>query len=331
MKIAVLGAGCWGFCLAALLASKGHRVSVWLQDSQKAYTLQSARKHPHLPPIAIADSIIFTNDLAGVLEDANYVVEAVTAAGLRIVLQQCSDYFPQCPLIISSKGIEQDTGATLPDVAAEILTHSRCSAIAVISGPSFAVDVLKELPTSVVCAAHDFFFAQEVSSLFTKTSFRVYPNTDVKGVAYGGALKNVIAIACGIAHGLELGDSARAALMTRGLHEMRKLAVARGCHADTLNGLAGMGDLCVTCTSPVSRNFHFGTLLAKGLSSKMAQEQVKMVVEGCYTCVTAHQLSISANVPMPITESVYKILCLGLSPLEATKQLMQRAVKEEHL
>ena len=172
---------------------------------------------------------------------------------------------------------------------------------------------------------------QTVCETFTTPSFRIYPNNDILGVAFGGALKNIIAIACGISEGLALGCSSKAALMTRGLHEIRKLAVAFGCKPETLNGLAGMGDLCLTCSSTMSRNFRFGMLLAQGVSAEQARKRIGMVVEGAYTCVSALQLSKQCKVALPIAEAVSQIIYHGMPPIDAVGALMQRTIKEEHL
>jgi glycerol-3-phosphate dehydrogenase (NAD(P)+) len=172
---------------------------------------------------------------------------------------------------------------------------------------------------------------RKVVDAFTTPFFRVYPNADINGVAFGGAMKNIIAIACGISDGLGFGDNTKAALMTRGLHEIRKLASTKGCKAETLNGLSGMGDLCVTCLSKLSRNYMFGRLIAEGLKSKQAQEQIGMVVEGAYTCVSALQLAQKHHIEVPITQAIYAILYEGMDPRDAVKRLLQRAIKEEHL
>jgi glycerol-3-phosphate dehydrogenase (NAD(P)+) len=167
--------------------------------------------------------------------------------------------------------------------------------------------------------------------IFATPYFRIYPNADINGVVFGGAMKNIMAIACGIADGLGFGDNTKAALMTRGLHEIRKLAVAKGCKPETLNGLSGMGDLCVTCLSTLSRNYMFGRLLAEGLGPQAAKEKIGMVVEGMYTCVSALQLGAKTQIPVPITQAVYSIIYEELNPRDAVKALLQRAIKEEHL
>ncbi|NGY95082.1 Glycerol-3-phosphate dehydrogenase [NAD(P)+] len=332
MKVGFLGAGSWGYSLASLLASKGYQLISWSARPELVKHLTEKREHPYLPGHTFNGNMKFTTDIKEALQGADMLVEAVTSAGIRPVFEQVKRLkLPKCPIVITSKGIEQNTGLILPDIVVEVLGKDTRKQVAFLSGPSFAQDVIRKLPTSVVGSAYDPEVMRLVTDTFTTHTFRVYPNPDIHGVAYGGALKNIIAIACGMAEGLELGHSAKAALMTRGLHEIRKLAVARGCRAETLNGLSGMGDLCLTCSSLMSRNFRFGYLLAQGLSPQEAAVKIEMVVEGAYTCVSTLQLSHQLNVSMPITEIVYKIIYESLAPQEAVKALMQRTIKEEHL
>lgn len=334
MKIAYLGMGAWGFVLACLLASKkNHEVYCWTTKPELAELLQQTREHPLLPGHRAKGRMTFTTDLASVLHNADLIVESVTSAGLRPVFEQVRSLgLPTCPIVITSKGIEQDSGRILPEVATEVLGRNFQPLIGVLSGPSFAQEVIRGLPTSVVGSAYSADATEFICKTFTTPTFRVYPNSDILGVAFGGALKNIIGIACGIAEGLSLGRSAIAALMTRGLHEIRKLAVARGCKPETIYGLAGMGDLCVTCSSTMSRNFRFGVLLAQGLSSDEAQKKIGMVVEGAYTCVSALQLSKQYKVDMPIAMVVYNIIANHMNPMQAVEALMRRKVKEaEHL
>lgn len=332
MKIGYLGAGAWGFALTALLASKGFEVISWTIFPDLAKKLNETGEHPMLPGTVVKGNLRFTTDLKEVLTGVDILIESVTSAGIRPVFNQIKTLgIPTCPIITTSKGIEQDTGLILSDIICEVLGEGVRKQIGGISGPSYATDVIKGLPTSVVGTAYDHDVMILTCQTFTNDTFRVYPNPDVKGVSYGGALKNVIAIACGIAEGLELGLSARAALMTRGLHEMAKISLAKGCKLETLYGLSGMGDLCVTCSSETSRNFKFGLLLAQGEDPQKAQKDIGMAVEGAYTTVSAMQLSKQLNITMPITECVYAIITGALKPKEAVKALMQREIKREHL
>lgn len=333
MKIGYLGMGAWGYCLASLLATKAHHELIcWTPKQELALHLEKTREHPLLSGHKSKGKMSFTTDISKAILDVDFIVESVTSAGLRPVLKKMREYnFSSCPLVITSKGIEQESGKILPEVALDVLGDDYRPYIGVLSGPSFAAEVIKGLPTSVVGSAYDTETMQFICEAFNTSNFRIYPNIDILGVSLGGALKNITAIACGIAEGLALGWSAKAALMTRGLHEIRKLAVAHGAKPETLNGLSGMGDLCVTCGSLISRNFRFGLLLAQGLTSEEAQKKIGMVVEGAYTCISALQLNEKYRVSMPIAETVYEIIEKRRKPIEAVTALMQRPVKEEHL
>lgn len=332
MKIGFLGAGSWGFSLSSLLASKGFQVVSWTSKASLALKLNSGEEHPHLKGHKANKLMHFTTHMEEALDGIDILIESVTSAGIRPVFEQVKAIAtPKCPIVLTSKGIEQNTGLILPDVVIEVLGEEARKQVGFLSGPSFAIDVIKGLPTSVVGSAYDPKVMHTIAETFNTKTFRVYPNSDMHGVAYGGALKNIIAIACGVAEGLALGHSAKAALMTRGLHEIRKVAIAHGCKAETINGLSGMGDLCLTCNSILSRNYRFGYLLAQGLTPKEAEEKIEMVVEGAYTCVSILQLSKQLNVSMPITEIVYQIIYGNMAPKDAVKILMQRAIKEEHL
>ena len=332
MKITYLGAGTWGFTLASLLGSKGYRVSLWTQKKEFADFLARTREHPKLPHFTVSEHVSFTANLKEALEGASFIVESVTSAGFRPVLEKVADLREkEAPLIITSKGIEQNSCLLLPEVAQEVWGKNFQSKIGCLSGPSHAEEVIQKLPTSVVASSYDPSLMLDIHDLFTTPFFRVYPNSDLNGVAFGGAMKNIIAIACGISDGLGFGDNTKAALMTRGLHEIRKLSFTKGARGETLTGLSGLGDLCVTCLSKHSRNYAFGRLIASGLSCEEAKEKIGMVVEGVYTCISALQLAQKASINVPITEAIYSILYQQLNPREAVAQLLQRAIKEEHL
>ena len=332
MKITYLGAGSWGFCLASLLASKGHEVTLWTSDNDFAKALQKKREHPKLPKFKADDKLIITSNLKEALQGAEMLVESVTSMGIRPVFEQVLALGGvTCPIVITSKGIEQNSGLLLPEVVIQVMGESFRKKVGCISGPSHAEEVVQKVPTSVVCAAYDTDLMLKIGEIFSTPYFRVYPNSDINGVAFGGAMKNVIAIACGISDGLGFGDNTKAALMTRGLHEMRKLSGVKKCNPETLNGLSGMGDLCVTCLSKLSRNYSFGHLLADGMDAQSAKEKIGMVVEGVYTCVSVYQLGQKAGIELPITQAVYAILYEDLDPRDAVKNLLQRAIKKERL
>ena len=332
MKIGILGSGTWGISLAVLLASKGQQVTVWAADPEQFQQLSEKRVHPKLPGVMIPESIQLVSSLEKALKGQDLISESVTSGGIRPVFSKIKELgVPDCPIVITSKGIEQGTGLLLPEVAVEVLGESHRMQVGCLSGPSHAEEVIKNLPTSVVASGYSQPVISKIVEAFTTPTFRVYPNTDINGVAFGGAMKNVIAISCGLSDGLGFGDNTRAALMTRGLHEIRKLSVMKGCNPETLNGLAGMGDLCVTCMSTLSRNYQFGRGIAEGASPEEVKQNIGMVVEGAYTCVSALELGRKGGIPLPITETMHAILYEEMSPKDAVAALMQRAIKEEHL
>ncbi len=332
MRIGYLGAGSWGFALASLLAAKGHEVTLWTANAEFAKLLQQKKEHPKLPHYKSVDSLKVTSNLKEALEGIDLLVESVTSMGIRPVFEQVlAEGGVSCPFVMTSKGIEQNSGLLLHEVVLEVFGEEVRNRVGYLSGPSHAEEVVQKLPTSIVSSSYDPNLKNIIADVFSTPFFRVYPNADLNGVAFGGAMKNIIAIACGLSDGLGFGDNTKAALMTRGLHEIRKLAVVKGCMPETLTGLSGLGDLCVTCLSKFSRNYSFGHLIAEGLDAQSAKETIGMFVEGAYTCVSALQLGRKAGIPVPITEAVYAILYEGLDPREAVKALLQRAIKEETL
>lgn len=332
MRIGYLGAGTWGVSLVSLLAKKGYRVRVWARNAQIVDALNATKQHPHLQGYPVEGDVVFTTNMAEAIEGADLICESVTASGLRMVFQQLKKLNPpKCPIVLTSKGIERDSGMLLGEVAIDVLGEEYKNYIGYLSGPSHAEEVIKGVPTTVVCSAFNPSIIPAILDAFTNDFFRVYPNTDMRGVEFGGAMKNIIAIAAGMSDGLGYGDNSKAALLTRGLHEIRKLAVACGCRQETLNGLAGLGDLCVTCFSTLSRNYRFGKLLVEGYSANQAKEKIGEVVEGAYSCISALQLAKKKSVVLPIADAVQKIIYEGLHPEDAVKALLQRTVKEEHL
>ncbi len=332
MKICYLGAGTWGIALASILAQNGHDVTMWSREENTVKLLQKNRQHPKLSGYTVPDNIHFTSDLKRALREADVIVESVTSSGIRPVFENIVKMGEiQVPIIITSKGIEQGTGLLLPEVVSQILGVEESPLVGCLTGPSHAEEVIHNLPTSIVCSAYDPAVTKLIHELFTTPTFRIYPNADMQGVCFGGAMKNIIAIACGIADGLGCGDNTKAALMTRGLHEIKKLSVVKHCKPETLNGLSGMGDLCVTCLSVHSRNYRLGRLIAEGLSPEGARQKIGMAVEGIYSCVSARELARKHHIPVPITEATYAIIYEGLDPREAVKALLTRAIKEEHL
>jgi len=333
MIIGYLGAGTWGSALTSLLANKGYQIKVWDRNSDLIDHLTASRTHPKLLGFRAPENISYFKNIEDAIEGVDLIVESVTSSGIREVLQKVYMIKKKkmCPFIITSKGIEQKTGLLFPEIALEVLKEKNKHFIGVISGPSHAEEVVKNLPTSVVASSFDSNLVETIVKVFTTNDFRVYPNNDIYGIAFGGAFKNIIAIACGISDGLGYGVNTKAALMTRGLHEMRKLCVAKKCKPETLNGLSGLGDLIVTCSSTLSRNYRFGRLIAEGLSLEEAKEKIGMIVEGVYTTVSGYELGQKYHIPIPITEVAYKVLYEDLLPDNAVKSLLQRTIKEEHL
>jgi glycerol-3-phosphate dehydrogenase (NAD(P)+) len=316
--------------MAHLLASNGHEVVSWARSQELVDLLNRGEEHPNLAGFSKHEGQRFTTEL--VAEGFDMLCEGVTSAGIRPVFGELKRMgMPECPIVMTSKGIEQNSGLLVSDAVVEILGEEHRHQVGCLSGPSIAMEVMTGCPTSVVSAAYDVEVMHQIRDAFAGPTFRVYPNSDINGVEFGGAMKNIMAIACGISDGLGFGDNTKAALMTRGLHEIRKLGVCKGCRPETLNGLAGMGDLCVTCLSKYSRNYRYGRLLAEGVAPEEAKEQIGMVVEGAYTCVSALQLGEKFDIPLPITEAVHQILYKGLPPKEAVTALMTRVTKEEHL
>lgn len=329
-KIGYLGAGIWGYALASLLSSKGYKVMAWSIEKEAIKYLKKHREHPTAKGFIAPKTLQFTTDIEEALDGKDLIVEGVTSAGIRSVFEKVKKIgIPGCPIVLTSKGIEKDSSLLLSDVVLEVLGQKYKRQLAVLSGPSIAMEVLNGLPTSVVCSAYDPVVMRMVQNVFSNPTFHVYCSPDIYGVELGGALKNIIAIACGISDGLGFGDNAKAALITRGLHEMRKIAVVMGCKPETLNGLSGMGDLCVTCLSKLSRNYRFGFLIGEGLTVEKAQKKIGMVVEGVYACLSAMQVARKFSAKVPIIESVYKITHESCNPVEAARLLLRGAVATE--
>lgn len=329
MKIGYLGGGAWGFTLATLLAQNGHTLTLWNIEKPVVDALNRGEEHPRLKGLKKHENITLTLDLEEALSGAEILVESVTSAGFRSVLEQMGRL--DVPLVLTSKGIEQGTGLLLSEVAAEVLGEEVRPKLGCISGPTIAQEVMQHLPAAVVCSSYNLELIPVIQKMFATPYFQVYPNRDMRGVSFGGAMKNIVAIACGISDGMGYGQNTKAALMTRGLHEMKKLAPAKGANPETLMGLSGMGDLCVTCLSVLSRNYIFGRHLAKGQGAAEAKNEIGMVVEGAYTCVSALELAKKENVVMPITEVVHGIIYEGEDPKASIEALLSAEVEEEHV
>jgi glycerol-3-phosphate dehydrogenase (NAD(P)+) len=325
--IAVIGAGSWGTTLACLLAEKGYDVSLWVHEKNLAESLHETRVNKtYLPDTVIPDSIKVTNNIEDALQRARYVLNAVPAQYVRNVFSEGFPYMPEEAVIVSlSKGIERGTHLTISSVLKE-LSHNT---MAVLSGPSFAKEVIKKLPTAVTLAIEDKDSGYILQEVFNMNNFRVYTHDDIIGVEIGGSLKNVMAIASGISDSLGLGNDARASLITRGLAEMKRLGAAMGAQERTFSGLSGIGDLVLTCTSLLSRNYTVGTKLGEGLKIADILKQSKSVAEGVATAESAYELAKQFNVDMPIVEQVYRVIYEDKDPLQAVRNLMERSLKTE--
>ena len=325
--IAVIGAGSWGTTLACLLSDKGYDVSLWVHDNALAENIRETRKNnAYLPDIDIPDNIRVTNSLEEALSRGRYVLNAVPAQYVRGVFSEGVPNLLEESIIVSlSKGIERGTLLTVSSILKELSNRP----IAVLSGPSFAKEVIKKSPTAVTLATQDRNSGYLLQEVFNLNNFRVYTHDDMIGVEIGGALKNVMAIASGISDSLGLGNNARASLITRGLAEMTRLGVAMGAQERTFSGLSGIGDLVLTCTSFLSRNYTVGTQLGQGMKIKDIVKQMKYIAEGITTAESSYELAKKYNIEMPIVEQVYKVIYEDKAPLLAVRNLMERSLKTE--
>jgi glycerol-3-phosphate dehydrogenase (NAD(P)+) len=330
MKVAVIGAGAWGTTLANLLAKKGVPTSLWILEQELAVEIRKTGRNTwYLPEFELDSRLEITTDLATASQDAELHLMAVPCQFLRSVLQRLVRRLGKRPaMICASKGIELSTLSPMSKVFEDELGDLKAR-YGHLSGPSFAFEVSKELPTSVALGCADKKLAREVQELFSTSYFRVYTTSDYKGVELGGAVKNIIAIAAGISDGLHFGHDSRAALINRGLAEMSRLGKAMGANPQTFMGLSGMGDLVLTCTGDLSRNRQVGMRLGQGQKLLDILGQMKMVAEGVKTTEAVYKLSKKLGVELPITDQVYSILYEGKDPAAAVKDLMARPLKEE--
>lgn len=325
--IAVIGAGAWGTALAVLLAEKNYEVSLWVYENALAQEIKRTRiNRVYLPGVSLLERIKVSDEIEEVIKDAEYILNAVPTQYIREVFKNTPGHISQDAVAVSvSKGIEKRTLLTPSQVLRELLGRD----VAVLSGPTFAKEVIRKLPTAVTIASTDGNAGIRLQGLFSTDYLRVYTHDDVLGVELGGALKNVIAIASGISDGLALGFNARAALITRGLAEITRLGVAMGARENTFGGLSGLGDLVLTCTSRISRNYTVGFELGGGRRLKDILSGMVMVAEGIATAESAYELSQRYKVEMPIVEQVYSIIYEDKDPATAVRDLMNRSLKSE--
>jgi len=324
----VIGAGSWGTSLANHLGQKGHDVSLWAHEKEVVDDIACTGMNSlYLPGITLSDNIRVTGSLEDALKNTRFVLNVVPTQFARPVFSRAAEFIPKDSVIISaSKGVEHGTLLTLSSILKEITGRQ----VAALSGPSFAVEVAKKLPTAVTIAADDREACILLQDIFSAEYFRVYTSQDVIGVELGGALKNVMAIASGISDGLGLGSSARAALITRGLAEMTRLGIVMGADEKTFSGLSGLGDLVLTCTGRLSRNYSVGYKLGTGEQLSDITSNMKTVAEGIATSKSAFELSIKYSVEMPIVEQIYMVINEGKNPLDAVKELMTRNLRSEY-
>ncbi len=329
IKVGVVGAGSWGTALALVLEKNGHEVTIWAFGEEEASRLRDNRENADkLPGVKIPERIEITSDMETAVKGKDMVIMAVPSVFIRGTAAKMVSYVHDGQIVVNvSKGIEESTLYTMTDVISDELPNVDA---AVLSGPSHAEEVSRYIPTTVVAGAKSRETAEKIQNVFMNEVFRVYTSPDMLGMEVGSALKNVIALAAGITDGLGYGDNTKAALITRGIAEMSRLGVAMGGYQETFHGLAGMGDLIVTCASQHSRNRKAGYLIGKGYTMQEAMDEVKMVVEGVYSAKAALKLAKKYGVHMPIVEQVNAVLFDNKPVAEAARELMVRDKKIEN-
>lgn len=330
VKVGLIGAGSWGTALAWLLANNGCKVTIWSAIESEIEMLKENREQKEkLPGVILSEDTIFTTDLKEAVEGMDFLVLAVPSPFTRSTSARLAEFVAKDQIIVNvAKGVEENTLMTLSEIIEEEIPQAK---VAVLCGPTHAEEVGKGMPTGIVVGCEDEKIALYLQDIFMSNVFRVYTSTDVRGMELGSALKNVIALAAGMADGLGCGDNAKAALITRGINEIARLGIAMGCNRDTFYGLTGIGDLIVTCASMHSRNRRAGILIGKGATMEEAMEEVMMVVEGVYSAKAAIGLAKKYNVPLPIIEQVNAVLFEHKSARIALEELMMRDKKIETL
>lgn len=328
MKVAIIGAGSFGTAASVLLGNKGYEINIWDRKKDLINEINTSKENKrYLPGVKIPESLTGEEDIKKTVHNADVIVMAVPSHAVRKICSNLSDAIKEEQVIISlAKGIEQGTYKRMSEIIEEFYPNNP---VGVLSGPSHAEEVSKNIPTTVISSSKHIETAEYIQDLFITPEFRVYTNLDIVGVELGGAVKNIIALAAGISDGLEYGDNTKAALMTRGIAEIARLGVALGANPLTFAGLSGIGDLIVTCTSMHSRNRRAGILIGKGKSIEEALDEVNMVVEGVITTKSVYELSKKINIEMPITNELYKILYENKPPKDAVLNLMLRDKKHE--
>lgn len=331
MKVSVIGGGAWGTALAQLASSNRHEVTMWVYEPEVAEDInRNHRNQLFLPDVPLSPEIRAKNDMAEVLEGADMVISVVPSHLVRGVMEEAAPHIPEDAILVTaSKGIEDDTLLTMTGVIEEVVAPQVSRRLVALSGPSFAKEVARGVPTVVVSACRDIRVAEKVQHALSTDYFRIYSQTDVVGVELGGAVKNPIAIAVGVADGMGLGLNTRAAIITRGLAEIARLGVKMGANPMTFAGLAGMGDLVLTCTGDLSRNRQVGLKIGQGKKISEILAETRSVAEGVKNAATVYKLSQKMEVSMPIIEQIHLILYADKSPKMAVIDLMTRRLKSE--
>lgn len=330
-QLAVLGAGSWGTALAIVLASRFESIHIWARDAERAAEMSELRENRrYLPGFILPDHAHVSSDLAFTLADAEVVLCAIPSSHLRNVLTSAKEFVSGDPIVVSAtKGIEERSLNRMSQVIAETLDGIVSRPIAVLSGPTFAKEIAAGEPAAVVVAACEITIARQIQHAFATPTLRLYASRDVVGVEIGAALKNIIAIGAGICRGLGLGSNSVAALITRGLAEITRLALKLGGNPHTLSGLAGLGDLVLTATGDLSRNRHVGIELGRGRKLPEILSAMTMIAEGVSTCRAAYQLGVHENVDLPIIRQMYAVLYEAKDPRHAIRDLMDRPLTNE--
>jgi glycerol-3-phosphate dehydrogenase (NAD(P)+) len=327
-KVAILGGGSFGTALAALLAKKGTDVSIWDRETEVVEDINKNRRNEkYLRDLIIPEKVKAFNDINDAVYGSTFIVLAIPSHVIRGLCSSIRSIINRNQIIISiAKGIEEGTLLRISQIINEVLPENP---VVILSGPSHAEEVAAGIPTTVVVSSEDMKYAEMVQDLFMTGQFRVYTNDDLTGVEIGGAVKNIIALAAGIADGIGYGDNSKAALMTRGMSEITRIGIRLGGRRETFSGLTGMGDLIVTCTSMHSRNRRAGILIGKGVSMEDAVKHIGMVVEGIKACKAFYELKEKEEVSMPITDVLYKVLFHEMDPKQGVAELMSRDKKDE--
>ena len=326
MNIAIIGSGSWGVALAVHLASLGHNIKIWSFMEEERDLINNERKCKFLPGLNLSENIQCSTNFEEVIKDSKFILHVTPSKFTRNIFKQYKQYVGNKPIIICSKGFEKETLETLDEVILEEMPEAK---VGVLSGPSHAEEVSIAIPTALVIASKHQNILKTIQDAFMSEKMRIYTSNDVKGVELGGALKNIIAFCAGVAAGIGFGDNTFAALITRGLVEIRKLGVALGGEKDTFYGLSGLGDLIVTCLSEHSRNRKAGFLIGKGKTIEETKKEVGMVIESIDNIEVAKRLSDELNLELPILNTVYDILYNNLEPKKAVEMLMKRKKKQE--